>query len=65
MTDAVAHYLIIAFIVGIVVFIAVVLVVGRRRLRRGTLLPADPHAVTLDDSLRAQTINTVIDNTRR
>jgi hypothetical protein len=63
-TDTMAHYLIIAFVVGIVAFVAIVLVVGRRRLRRGAQLPADPHAVTLDDSVRAQTINTIVEHTR-
>ena len=62
MTDRTAHIVVLLWLPLPAGFVAIVLAVGRARLRRGQR-PAEAPAVTLEDALRADTVTSIIDRT--
>jgi hypothetical protein len=59
-TDSLAHILLLLSSAALIAFVVAVLLTGRARLRRRRQT-AEPNAMTLDDSIRADTVNAIID----
>jgi hypothetical protein len=67
MTDAIAHFLLVLGAIFIVLIVAIPLIIGRARLKKPgvTGLPANPLAITTDDAIRQQRVNSIIETTGR